>query len=367
MYINDDDTSLNISQKSERIVVIIFSEKYKKMISTLVLGAFALTVPAMALTDIEQAKPYRESTDKIRVIKQEPVSQGDWAYQRVTDEALLRADYPEPMIAVFDSDSGLYKIASEENLYLEKVSDMAFQPVEKSVIYNTGDLRTVSAQYHLTVTEAQDIVSFMGQCPGNAIYVYAPRADETLGQYDGKKCRLVRVVATDNQSGYELRNENRLVYAMNTLEKQANIGRMMAKALFNLLGLDFSWRSDSSTYATRNERVAFQYLDVYELDSAYITRGITSYGTVTVTTNTTCWVKQANGNFVNEPVIRKRSGSFGRSETLDSLAAKSSQYFEYYGDGGGSVCYTNYTTTFAIDKFGSIPAIQPKGWLYSYG
>ena len=50
------------------------------------------------------------------------------------------------------SDSGLYQITSEDNLYLEIVSDTAFQPMEKSIIYDTGDLRMVSEQYHLTET-----------------------------------------------------------------------------------------------------------------------------------------------------------------------------------------------------------------------
>lgn len=314
----------------------------------------------MAFAAIEQAEPDSESTNEILVIKQENISEGDWTYKRVTETTPLSVDSSEPMTAVFDSDSGLYQITSEDNLYLEIVSDTAFQPMEKSIIYDTGDLRMVSEQYHLTETESKDIASFVEQCPDNQINVYAPRANETLGEYDGKKCRLVRVTATDNQSAYEMEKSNAVVYTISTLGTKANIGSTITNAVLNLLEIDFGFRSDSSSYAAKNERVTFQYLDFYELGSTYITRGITSYGTITLTTSTTCWIKQSNGDFVNDPIIGKLNGSFGSSETLASLAAKSVPYFEYYGDVGGSIRYTNYTTKFKIDQFNSVPAIQPK-------
>ncbi len=338
----------------------MFREKYKKIISLIVSGTLALSSSSMAFAAIDQAEPDSESTNEVLVIKQENVSEGDWAYTRVTETTPLSVDSPEPMTAVLDSDSGLYQITSEDNLYLEIVSDTAFQPMEKSIIYDTGDLRMVSEKYHLTETESKDMMSFMEQCPGNPIHVYAPRANETLGKYDEKKCRLVRITATDTQSAYEIEKGNTVVYAISTLGTKANIGSTITNAVLNLLGIDFGFRSDSSSYATKNERVTFQYLDFYELSSAYITRGISSYGTITLTTSTTCWVKQPNGDFVNEPIIGKLNGSFGSSETLASLAAKSVPYFEYYGDVGVSIRYTNYTTKFKIDQFNSVPAIQPK-------
>ncbi len=357
----------------------MINHRCKKIVATIVLGAFVCGVPTTAFAGSAESFANQMEfviCDEIQVSKHDNVSEGDWAYQKASEIATVDLREVSSMTAVFDNESGLYKVESEENLYLLPVSDKAFQPMERCAIIDTGDLREVKAQYNLTETEAEDIVAFMGQCPGEQIIVYAPRASEQTGRYNGKQCRLVQVNAYDDQSGYEIEigkelplqslGYHTIVYAISILGTKANMGIALTHAALNLLGIDFTHRSDSSSYARKQEKVTFQYLDFYELGSAYITRGKSSYGSITITTHTTCWVKQPNGDFVNEarsgmPV----SGSFGTVQSLSSLAAKCYIYFEDYS-GVGLPWYADYIVNFKIDKFNSIPAIEPKRYVSKF-
>ena len=338
----------------------MFSNKnFKKIISLFALGAFVLTIPTTALASI-----YSEMPDKvITVIKQENSD----LYKLEESKISLFSDKNIEK-AVLCEDLGFYKVQSEENLYLDARNDGQYVPIEANKVRTTTELQAIAETYNLTETEKEDIISILEQNPNVDLTVYAPRANTESGTYNGKSYQMVTVTATDNASTYTIAKglnlsslvQNTVVYAIGTLGPKVNTGIAFTAAVLGLLNIEFEFRSDSTCTAKKSETAYFQYLDFYELGTAYITRGINSYGTIGITTSTTCWERRSNGDYVNTVKTGKAvNGTFGSKLSKETLAGKSHGYFEDYS-GLGRPRYENYTMSFKVDGFNSIPAISPK-------
>lgn len=335
------------------------SKNLKKIITSVVLGAFVLTIPTTALANV-----YSETPDKvITVVKQE-----DSGLYKLAENKISLFSDKNTEKAVLCEELGFYKVQSEENLYLDVRADGQYIPVEENKVRTITELQTIAETYNLTETEKDDIISILKQNPNVDLTIYAPRASTESGTYNGKSYQMVTVTATDNASTYTIAKglnlsslvQNTVIYAIGTLGSKANTGITITTAVLGLLNIDFQFKSDSTCTAKKNETAYFQYLDFYELGTAYITRGINSYGTIGITTSTTCWVRQSNGDYVNTSKSGKPvSGTFGSKLSKETLAGRSYGYFEDYS-GLGATRYENYVMSFKVDGFNSIPAISPK-------
>lgn len=246
---------------------------------------------------------------EIFVLREKVPNEDGWCYTKVPALHQDAVNAVPILKAVLDEESKLYQVISEANLYLLPVSDCAFQPMEKSTPKNKTDLLRISPQYHLTQTQVADIDSIINENPNVQIVVYAPNINDTTGTINEKKCRVVQVTARDNLTEYYLGKGSHTIFSIiNTVGNKMTVGLAMTNGLLNFFGIDF--HSDSSSIAQKSEVANFQYLDFFELNTTYITRGTSSFGSITIRTTTTNWVKKSNGDFVNQPSIKQVSGHF---------------------------------------------------------
>jgi len=336
----------------------------KKILSGIVLGAFIFTIPvapAAANTNSDISKNFT-SDKEIFVNLQDDAN----LYEAASNAKASNTS--NVLKATLDEKAGLYEVTNEENLYLQPLGDNTYLPLEKNEVDTVYELNGIAEKYALTKTEIEDTMSLLTENENITLSIYAPRAITEEGTYNGKKYRIVTVSATDNVSEYSIAKglnisslaANTIIYAIGTLGKTANVGITITNAVLGLLNVEYKFNNDSTCFAEKNEDAYFQYLDFFEIGSAYVTRGIASHGTIRIKTKTTCWVKKSNGNFVNELITGTPvNGKFGTTYSGYTLAAKAFPYFEDYSESNPSR-YEDYTSRFKVGKFATIPAITPK-------
>jgi len=336
-----------------------FIQTVKKTLSGIVLGAFIFTIsaaPAAASTN-------SDISENIPFDKEIFVNLQDGANLYEVASNATASNTSGILKATLDEKAGLYEVTSEENLYLQSLGDNTYLPLEKNEVNTISALHDVAEKYALTGTEITDAVSFLEKIANIKLSIYAPKAITEEGTYNGKKYRIITVCVTDNVSQYPIAQgrKNIMIDAVGILEKKANIGAVITNAVLGLLHMEYRFHNDATCFAEKDENTYFQYLDFYEVGSAYVTRGIASHGTICIKTKTTRWVKKSNGDFVNEPIIETPvNGRFGTTYSGYTLAARAFPYFEDYS-GLHPSRYEDYTSHFKVGRFEKISAITPKG------
>lgn len=346
----------------------MFKAKSKKIISSIVLLLFVFTIPSTALAEIEINVPY-----KITVIKQE-TDNGQIQYKRKNEISLFSNATDDVMTAVWDENSNLYKVENVDNLYLAIEDDDHYFPLEKNDIVNETMLISLAETHQLTEIQVSDIQSIMSNYPDVNIELYTPATTGInqyyYGTYRDADYRFIVCKAEARNKEYKIATgpdiaslvKDTIITAVGLTGKYANIGITITAAVLGFLNVDFEYRFEGNNecWARKDEDAYFQYIDFYELGSAYITRGMNAYGNLTIQTTTSYMALDTDGVFREaKREGLSKTGSFGEELTANGLAEKAYGYFQdYYSS--GRVRYENYATSFKVGKFSSIPAVSPE-------
>lgn len=225
----------------------------------------------------------------------------------------------------------------QDSIIYAQDSNKTTKNASKSFIINDiNSLDTLQVEWLLSDAEYEILKNILSE---NVIKKQITVTLFSEKRFENRRYRYVEVQIDCEQAYY------------NILQPDSNI---IDYLIYRLRNVGLLSETDITCNAQKKENVTIQFIDYLE-GKTYISRAKNTFGHVLITTETTNWVANNLGGYINKPILETNLDEpFGEQKDIITLLKSSEKYYKFFLK---NMQYKNCVTSFPLGKYQTVKSI----------